>query len=180
MFFKLRGLLMVPPMVLLTLCVWHETENELLVFGLGGLLFLAGLTLRVWSQMHLHYRLQTKTLLTTTGPYRFVRNPIYIANVVMLTASCFLAELFWFAPIMMVYAAGVYFMVVRHEEAHLLAKYGAPYKEYTSAVPRWLPLRRPAGENNHSSVMQFMRPSMWAECHNLLLLLPFLIKEFLL
>ena len=178
-FFKFRGLLMVPPMIFLALCDWWETENELVVFGLGGLLFAMGLALRIWSQMHLHYRLHVKKVLTTAGPYQHIRNPIYVANAMMLTASCFLAELFWFAPVMLAYAIAIYSLTIRYEESHLRAKYGASYAEYTGRVPRWLP-RSWKLKHQYSPARNYFWPSMLAELHNLLLLTPFMIKEVVL
>ena len=167
---------MVPPMVFVTLCTWGEVEEEWLVFGVGGVVFAAGLALRIWAQMHLHYRLSVRKILTTTGPYRYVRNPIYIANTTMLTAAVMLAELFWFMPIMVLYCAVVYTLVVRHEESHLLVKYGAPYQAYLDRVSRWFPGRSKDAAPAANSV-RFFYPSLWAECHNLALLLPFIIKE---
>lgn len=175
--FKLRGLLMLPPMVFLTLCTRWEVENETLVFGVGGGVFIVGLVIRIWSQMHLHYRLRVSKVLTITGPYQIVRNPIYLGNALMLVGSCFLAELFWFAPVMLAYVALVYSLVVRHEEAHLCAKYGQPYQQYLNEVPRWLPRARGEGSGIQDGVSSFLWPSVLAEAHNLLLLVPFVIKE---
>jgi len=73
--YKNRGLLMVPPVVFMVLCTWKEIENDALVFGLGGIVFGMGLCLRIWSQMHLHHRLKVHKILTTTGPYVYIRNP---------------------------------------------------------------------------------------------------------
>lgn len=173
--FKLRGLLMVPPMIFVALCTWGEIEKELVVWGVGGVTFAVGLVLRVWSQMHLHYRLKIRKTLTTTGPYAYVRNPIYLANTIMLGGACMLAELFWFVPVQVLYCAMIYSLVVRYEEAHLAAKYGPPYLEYRAAVPRWFPKWRPSQER--SDMAAYFSPSLLAEVHNLLYLLPFVVKE---
>ncbi len=174
--FKYRGLLMVPPLVFAAVCKWYETENRFLVFGLGGALFACGLLLRLWSQLHLHYRLKVPKALTITGPYVYVRNPVYIANIFMLVAAVILAELYWFAPLMLVYCVAVYSVVIRFEESHLLGKYGWHYADYISKTPRWFPnfhIPKSAAVNTR----QFFIPSLLAEAPNLLLLLPPLIKE---
>lgn len=173
--YRVRGLLMVPPMILITLITWGECENELCIWGIGGATFILGLALRVWAQMHLHYRLESKKTLTTTGPYACVRNPIYIANTAMLAGACMLAELFWFVPVQVLYCAAVYALVVRHEEARLAAKYGAPYREYLASVPRWFPRLRPLARATDMGL--YFVPSLLVEAHNLLLLVPFLVKE---
>ena len=178
--FKLRGWLMLIPMVFITVCTAYETENEWLCFGLGGLVFVLGLVLRVWAQMHLHYRLRIRKELTVTGPYAFVRNPIYIGNTLMLAGACMLAELFWFVPVQVLYCALVYTFVVRYEESHLADKYGGAYVEYMSRVPRWLPGLGLARLSAGAGVFRaYFTASLWSEVHNLLLLSPFIIKELL-
>lgn len=176
--FKNRGLVMAPPLIFAALCTWAETENALVVFGLGGSVFFAGLLLRIWSQMHLHYRLKVHKVLTTTGPYAFVRNPIYIGNTIMLVGAMIMSELLWLAPVMLVYCAAGYSMVVRFEESHLLEKYGAPYAEYLAKVPRWFPDFAGAARTIIDA-RRFLGPSLLAEAPSLLLLLPFIIKELL-
>jgi protein-S-isoprenylcysteine O-methyltransferase Ste14 len=176
--YRIRGLLMVPPMVFITLCTWGEVENEVAVFGAGGVIFGLGLALRIWAQTHLHYRLKMEKTLTQTGPYGYTRNPIYIANIFMLAGSCMLAELFWFVPIQVLWCAIIYSLVVRHEEAHLSEKYGSAYMEYVSQVPRWLPNLGRADKQESRAAGHF-GPSMLVEVHNLLLLLPFIIKELI-
>ena len=176
--FKYRGALMAPPLIFAAICTWYETENGYLTFGIGGVLFACGLLLRLWSQMHLHYRLKNSTVLTVTGPYVYVRNPIYIANMIMLVAAVILAELFWLTPLMFVYCLVVYTFVVHYEETHLLNKYGQAYADYVSKTPRWFP-------NLHITssaavdTKRFFVPSLLAEAPSLLLLLPFIIKEII-
>ncbi len=178
--FKLRGYLMIPPVIFVILCTWGEIEKDWLVFGLGGAIFALGFALRVWAQMHIHYRLKTKKMLTTTGPYAYTRNPLYIANTVMLAAVCMLSELFWFAPIQILYCAAVYSFVVRFEEEHLTQKYGTAYLNYVNEVPRWFPRLRQLNINKTNiNTNKYFTPSIAAEIYNLLLLLPFVIKEIL-
>ena len=176
--FKVRGLAMVPPAVFAMLCSWGEVEEEIAVFGLGGLTFALGLALRLWAQVHLRYRLQKKTVLTTTGPYAYVRNPIYIANTLLLVGMCMVAELFWLVPLQLLYCAVIYHAVVRYEESHLAEKHGQPYLDYVSRVPRWVPRLR-VGRGCQGSAHGLLLPSVLAEAHNLLLLLPAIVKELL-
>ncbi len=168
---------MVPPVVFMALCSWKEIENDVLIFGLCGIVFGAGLCLRVWSQMHLHYRLRVRMILTTTGPYAYIRNPFYVANTLLLTGAAFLSELFWFAPLMLVYCAIVYSFVIRYEEAKLPKRYGTLYTDYFNRVPRWFPKLRCLQKKSSTETRQFLVHSLFVEMHNLLLLIPFLIKE---
>lgn len=77
------------------------------------------------------------------GPYRFVRNPLYLGVCWMVAAMAFLMPVTGalFALIL------VTFFMVRltlGEEAYLSAKMGQPYQEYLRAVPRYIPRFRGA------------------------------------
>lgn len=177
--YRFRGLLMVPPYVALMLVCVGETEHESVIWPIGLVVFFAGVLLRVWAQMHLHYRLRVRKVLTTTGPYSLVRNPIYIANTAILLGLAVVSELLWFVPVMLAWCAVVYALVVCREERHLLSKYGQPYADYLEAVPRW----KPSLQGPHSARFA-ARPFFWAsvraELHCLMWLIPLLGKEFLL
>lgn len=74
-----------------------------------------------------------------TGPYRWVRNPIYIGAVLVL-----LGEAWLFTSLaLLVYAAAAavfcHLFVVLYEEPTLRRRFGAAYDSYTREVPRWLP-----------------------------------------
>jgi protein-S-isoprenylcysteine O-methyltransferase Ste14 len=173
--YKLRGVLVAPVMIFATLCTWGQMDNRLLAWGIGAATFAAGLALRVWAQMHLHYRLRIRKTLTTTGPYAFVRNPSYIGNTIIVSGICLMTGMFWFLPIQLVYCAAVYALVVRYEEVHLAAMLGAPYREYLSAVPRWLPRWR--ASSSRPDMRPYLARSLLAEAHNLLYLLLVAFKE---
>jgi len=172
--FKLRGILIAPVYLFSFFCIYRETEHwSALFFGL--VIFLSGLGVRVWAQMHLHYRLKEKKILTTTGPYSFVRNPIYIGNTLILTGTTLISELFWLVPVMIITCTGTYYMTVRYEEGHLKGKYGAPYIEYLQQVNRWFPRFERPTSSEQCNQWVFFLPSIRAEAHILLLLiLPFL------
>ena len=176
--YKLRGWLMVPFVAFLLVCRLWEVEEDGVSFGLGGGLLVLGFLLRVWAQTHLHYRLHVKKTLTQTGPYAFVRNPIYLGNTIILVSLCFLSELYWFVPIMLAWCVLVYHLTIRYEEAHLQEKYGAPYREYMTRIPRWLPRPKALlGVGTQRGTLLFS--SLIVECPLILLALPFICKELL-
>lgn len=175
--YKVRGLLMLPPCLFLLAVTYRETEWNAVVWPVGLVVFFVGVALRTWAQVHLHYRLDVRKVLTTTGPYSLVRNPIYLANSLMLLGLTITSELLWFLPVMALWCAVVYHYVVRREEHHLKDKYGAPYREFLTSVPRWLP--HCAGfRKNGQSLRRFVLPSIGAELHCFLWLIPFIVKEF--
>jgi protein-S-isoprenylcysteine O-methyltransferase Ste14 len=76
------------------------------------------------------------------GPYRWVRNPIYIAAVLIVSGEAWL----FMSPRLLVYAAtmAVFFhlFVTGYEERTLRRRFGRTYLEYRRTVPRWI-LRPP-------------------------------------
>lgn len=84
-------------------------------------------------------------VLVARGPYRVVRNPMYVSVGLVLVGEALLFE----SLILLVYALllglGFHLFVVCYEEPTLRRKFGAAYEEYCRAVPRWIPevRRRP-------------------------------------
>ncbi len=161
-------------MIFALLCYHLEAEGHF-TWPFGIALFLIGVALRVWAQQHLHYRLKFHKSLTITGPYCFVRNPIYIGNIFIFVGATILSELLWFAPFTLFYCLLIYSFVVRYEEAHLLNKYGEPYRGYMRKVPRWFP--RVSNFKKLGLINKYLLQSIAAESHCLILLLLFILKE---
>ncbi|UCD32093.1 MAG: isoprenylcysteine carboxylmethyltransferase family protein [Desulfobacterales bacterium] len=83
----------------------------------------------------------TKELIVT-GLYRFVRNPLYIAGVLVLVGEAILfqsAGIFIYCLVMF----GIFNVHVLMEERLLAEKFGATYEQYCKSVPRWIPRVRP-------------------------------------
>lgn len=112
---------------------------------IGLVLVVAGIVLQLWSAMILAVAITNPTdpggSLAKEGPYRYVRNPIYITGaMVFIGLYLIYAE---FRPVDLVAAIVVgsllHFYVVRIEEPATLKRLGAPYDEYRGRVPRWVP-----------------------------------------
>jgi protein-S-isoprenylcysteine O-methyltransferase Ste14 len=73
------------------------------------------------------------------GPYRWVRNPIYLAALLIVGGE---AWLFLSLPVLIYTAAMAFFFhlfVTCYEEPRLRRRFGATYSDYRSTVPRWIP-----------------------------------------
>jgi protein-S-isoprenylcysteine O-methyltransferase Ste14 len=73
------------------------------------------------------------------GPYRWVRNPIYIAALLVVLGEAWLfmsLALLAYAGIMAVF---FHLFVTGYEEPALRRRFGPTYAEYRRTVPRWLP-----------------------------------------
>ncbi len=82
------------------------------------------------------------TELVTTGANRWVRNPMYLADVTIIAGEAMLLG----SSAVLLYAAGLWIalhvLVVVAEEPRLERRFGRAYEEYRRRVPRWIP-RRP-------------------------------------
>ena len=76
--------------------------------------------------------------LVTGGPFRFSRNPIYVAMTGLYVAFDFMANSAWplilLGPLLVLMDWGV----IRREERYLSGKFGDAYTSYMSRVRRWL------------------------------------------
>jgi protein-S-isoprenylcysteine O-methyltransferase Ste14 len=77
--------------------------------------------------------------LVVRGLYRYVRNPMYLAVLAVITGQALLLG----RPVLLGYAAivGAAFAAFVHwyEQPTLAWRYGAQYDAYRQAVPRWWP-----------------------------------------
>jgi protein-S-isoprenylcysteine O-methyltransferase Ste14 len=114
---------------------------------IGGIvIFLCGFALFAWC-ISLFARVGEGTLapwdptrrLVAVGPYQYVRNPMITGVLTMLVGeSIFLGSrviALWAATFFVI--NNIYFLL--SEEPGLEGRFGAAYREYKTAVPRWLP-----------------------------------------
>jgi protein-S-isoprenylcysteine O-methyltransferase Ste14 len=73
------------------------------------------------------------------GPYRWVRNPIYIAALLVVVGEAWLflsLPLLAYAGTMAIFC---HLFVIAYEEPTLRRTFGETYEEYRRSVPRWVP-----------------------------------------
>jgi len=86
-----------------------------------------------------------------SGPYGWVRNPIYIGALLVVLGEAWLflsLPLLAYAAVM---AACFHLFVIGYEEPALRRRFGAGYAGYLQAVPRWVPRRPRHGEPGSTS-----------------------------
>jgi protein-S-isoprenylcysteine O-methyltransferase Ste14/uncharacterized protein YndB with AHSA1/START domain len=73
------------------------------------------------------------------GPYRWVRNPIYLSAMLIVLGEAWLFR----STALLVYAVALAvafeLLVVAYEQPRLRAKFGNRYESYRGTVPRWIP-----------------------------------------
>lgn len=109
-----------------------------LSIGAGGLLLMAW---AIWTLRKAKTTVmpnQAADTLVTTGPYKRFRNPIYIADVMLLLGLAELTKNIWFVIAAAVFAVLVTWLAILPEERHLEARFGDDYRDYKKRSRRWL------------------------------------------
>ena len=81
--------------------------------------------------------------LVTYGIFGWLRNPLYVGNLLVWAGFVVGSGVLWFLPVALVLFAVEYTLIVRYEEGVLESIFGAEYVAYKARTPRWLP-RPPA------------------------------------
>jgi len=145
-FFRYRGLTPLP-FVLILLIQSDLTQtgviSGLLVVALGESIRLAGIRR---AGGNTRTRKVGANKLCTAGIFSYVRNPLYLGNVIIYIGFALMAGGPWVAYLMVI--ALVYFIVqygfiIALEEAKLTELFGDEYREYTNNVPRLIPRPTP-------------------------------------
>jgi len=140
--FRQRSWLPVPFAVMLVFLRYQRIDGTW-PLAVGLALILAGLSVRTWSIRHIGTISRTRSNrlgpLISSGPYAFVRNPLYGANFLLWTGFVLLSRLLWLLPIAWVAFAAQYGAIARWEHARLQGHFGREYDEFAARVPAWWP-----------------------------------------
>lgn len=105
--------------------------------ALGVPISLAGLVLRGWAAGHL----QKNTTLAISGPYAWIRNPLYLGTLIVAAGLVVAAQRWELAVLFAAVFGLVYFPVIELEEQHL-RKLFPRFEQYWQRVPMLLPSGR--------------------------------------
>jgi protein-S-isoprenylcysteine O-methyltransferase Ste14 len=103
---------------------------------IGMVLIFLGEGIRIWAAGHL----QKNEVLTVTGPYAYVKNPLYIGSILITAGFCILADNVYLL-------AAAFFMFCFHyipykkkvEGDRMKKIFGSQYEDYDGKVPDYLP-----------------------------------------
>jgi protein-S-isoprenylcysteine O-methyltransferase Ste14 len=106
-------------------------------FVVAGIIFF--LAIREFIEHHTHPSTRKPTSeLVVTGIYRWTRNPIYIAFLLIVLALAVGANNAWLLLSAIVLFVLLHFGVVKREEHYLSTKFGSIYDDYSRRVRRWI------------------------------------------
>lgn len=81
--------------------------------------------------------------LVIRGPYRYVRNPMYLSVTLIVLGEVLLTRSRGLLAFWALWFAAVNLFVLAYEEPTLRSQFGAGYERYSAAVGRWLPRLQP-------------------------------------
>ncbi len=101
---------------------------------IGAAIAVGGVVLRAAASGHVKKNAE----LTTTGPYAYTRNPLYLGSAIIGLGFSLAARSVWVVAVLGLLFVLVYVPVVKSEEAFLRARF-PEFDAYARRVPRFLP-----------------------------------------
>ncbi|HEX5444864.1 MAG TPA: isoprenylcysteine carboxylmethyltransferase family protein [Pirellulales bacterium] len=117
----------------------------------GVLLVVAGLAIRSWAAGILFKNAE----LTTVGPYRLIRNPLYAGSFLMIFGFCALVGYSIAFLVVLALLVAIYVVQVRQEEILLSSRFADAWQAYSRTTPRFIPRPR------HVNLAADWRLSQW-------------------
>jgi protein-S-isoprenylcysteine O-methyltransferase Ste14 len=143
---------------LLSLIIWtwffppsgifaEETWADAFTDTVGVGILIAGYLLRVWALSYggrcsRSRRAETPKLITT-GPYAYIRHPIYVGNLFIGLGMILLSEAFPLTPLFLAFFALHHRIIIPAEEEFLKEKLGEGFDLYAELVPKYFPRALP-------------------------------------
>ncbi|MFA7255157.1 MAG: isoprenylcysteine carboxylmethyltransferase family protein [Candidatus Omnitrophota bacterium] len=135
-FKKIRLLLAWGSIPILLLCSNMNDHT----FRWGIVLIIIGELIRFWALGFVEKKGQK---LAMSGPYAFVRNPLYVGNFFLGLGVAVIVWNWIILVIFLVGFLGIYTGTIRGEEKHLKEMFGKPYEDYCRNVPSCFPRLTP-------------------------------------
>ncbi len=117
---------------------------QILQYGVGlAMVVLSGViiawTLPMFRRARTSFDVRkSTTVLITDGPFRFSRNPGYLALSLLYAGIAVIADSLWVLALLAPALFVMHYGVIAREELYLERKFGSQYFEYKARVRRWL------------------------------------------
>ena len=143
------------PFVFIMIILMEPTALSLII---GAAVVISGELIRTWAVSYAGSETRTTdgvggSNLVTQGPFSYLRNPLYLGNVMIYTGIGFMSNaVFPFLQIAgLMYFSFQYYCIIFNEEDYLRGKFGKNFELYCSSVNRFLPKFRslPAEVRSH-------------------------------
>lgn len=124
--------------------LWPGDVTRTWRWPVGAVLFTAGGVLAAWAMLRFSRAgtpiptWRPTTALVVEGPYRFSRNPIYVALSLAYAGLGLGFDNAWLLALLAPVLAVMRYGVVAREERYLERRFGDDYRRYKASVRRWL------------------------------------------
>ena len=109
-----------------------------IVLGVGGAILIAwGVASMRRARTNIYPSLPA-TALVVSGPFRFTRNPLYVALAILYFGLTFAFNMAWGLAVFVPLALVMHHGVILREERYLDRRFGEPYRDYCKKVRRYL------------------------------------------
>ena len=106
-----------------------------LLFIIGGAIAAVGAAIRVWAS---GYVMKNKEL-ATTGPYAYVRHPLYVGNILLLVGFSIASTQWWSFVLMIALLWFYYPPTISYEDNKLRDIFGAEWEEWSKNIHALIP-----------------------------------------
>ena len=110
-----------------------KPQETLLYVGTG--IAIAGIIVRMWAA---GYVMKNKEL-ATTGPYAYVRHPLYVGNILLLVAYSLASSLWWSFPLMIFLLWFYYPPTISYEDNKLKTLFGEEWENWSKNIHALIP-----------------------------------------
>ncbi len=149
-FFKIRSFTPIPFIIALL----YFASPTWISVSIGILFIVIGELIRIWAVGYAGGTTRATALgaardLVTTGPYSYVRNPLYLGNLLLSLGITIFSNVLWLIPVLIIGYFIQYLPIISVEEKYLLDSCGNVYQKYKSHIPRFLPHFRSYHNQSH-------------------------------
>ena len=125
------------------------------LFYAGVALAVPGMAIRLWASGHV----KKDKALATSGPYGYVRHPLYVGNHLITFGFCLASGLWWSLPAWLVIGLIFYPGTIKHEDEVLRRLFGKSWENWRARtyalIPRLTPYK--PGQTGEWSFSQSLR-----------------------
>jgi protein-S-isoprenylcysteine O-methyltransferase Ste14 len=141
--FRSRSWTPVPLVLLLLIGNWGRVGTPWIMASIGIALVVLGESMRIWAVRQIGVISRTRAgrlgRLVTEGPFRLVRNPLYVGNLLLWSGFTVWSGKLWLLAVCWTLFLLQYSAIIGFEEGLLRQRFGEEYDTYVARVGRWWP-----------------------------------------
>lgn len=124
--------------------LWGASPVHPIIEVAGAVIAGAGLAIVAWAMTTFALSRtaimpnRSATTLVTHGPYRYSRNPMYVAMTLLYFGLALTTRVWWALPVLPIVLVVLSRTIIAREEGYLGTAFGETYARYMQRVRRWI------------------------------------------